>query len=410
MTKSRIVQWLLAAFVCTLAASAAASFHNWRVNEIYSSADGTIQFVEFREAFGTDGENFLAEHMLTVTRGNQTHTFTFPDNLPSGATANRYFIVATPGFASLGIVTPDYVVPNGFLFVDGGTLQYGASGTGIYGIGPVDTVSYGALPTDGITSIDRIGGQHPNSPTNFAGSSGTIGMPQTVSPQNGWWWNPAENGRGFFIERQGGNLFFAAYLYATDGSPLWTISAGPLTSSSTYNGTLQTFTGGQTLTGPYRSPAAGPSLDTLTLQFFDARHGLLTWIGGSVPIERFDYAGLGSPAIASAPQNGWWWNAAESGRGFSLEVQGATLFVAGYMYDSTGFPVWYVSVGTLSAAGTYQGTWMQFANGQTITGAYRPPTLVNANAGALTVQFADAQNATLTLPDGRAIPLTRFRF
>jgi hypothetical protein len=72
--------------------------------------------------------------------------------------------------------------------------------------------------------------------------------------------------------------------------------------------------------------------------------------------------------------------------------------------------VWYLSVGTLNASGTYQGSWMQFANGQTIAGPYRPPALVNGNVGALTLQFSDATHGTMTLPDGRAIALVRFAF
>ncbi|MCM2326529.1 MAG: hypothetical protein NDI88_01435, partial [Lysobacter sp.] len=32
-------------------------------------------------------------------------------------------------------------------------------------------------------------------------------------PETGWWWNPAEDGRGFSLEVQGNNIFFAAFLY-----------------------------------------------------------------------------------------------------------------------------------------------------------------------------------------------------
>ena len=37
------------------------------------------------------------------------------------------------------------------------------------------------------------------------------------APQTGWWWNPAESGRGFSIESSGNNLFMAAYLYDVSG-------------------------------------------------------------------------------------------------------------------------------------------------------------------------------------------------
>ena len=41
---------------------------------------------------------------------------------------------------------------------------------------------------------------------------------------------------------------------------------------------------------------------------------------------------------------------------------------------------------------------------------YKPAALVNANVGTVRIQFSDTQNARLTLPDGRTIPITRFRF
>ncbi len=410
MPKSLTFHGLLVALLWGVAAVANASFHEWRVHELYSNADGTIQFIEFHEIAGADGEQFVADHTIKSTQGMVSHVFTLRADLPSGATANRYFLVATQGFANLGIVAPDYVIPDGFLFVDGGTLQYGGMNSSPYPTGPVDSINYPALPTDGTTSIDRNAVPQANSPTNFAGATGAIGTTVAVSPQTGWWWNPVESGRGFFVERQGTRLFFAAYLYADTGNALWTISVGPMASSSTYQGMLLMFAGGQTLAGPYQAPTPGPSLGAISLQFSDATHATLTWPGGTVPIQRFDYAGLATPVLAGAPETGWWWNAAESGRGFSLEVQGSTLFIAGYMYDVTGNPIWYISVGTMTNAGLYQGNWMQFANGQTLTGPYRPPSVVSGNVGALTLQFSDRQNGMLTLPDNRMIPITRFPF
>lgn len=404
MRTSRDIRWLVVVLLWSLAAAANASFHFWRINELYSNADGTIQFIEFREIAGANGENFLADHTLVGSGG----TFTFPTDLPSFNTARKTFIVGTQGFANLGIVAPDYIIPTGFLSVGGGTLQYGAMPSDPYGGGPVDVVSYPALPTDGTSSIDRNGTLQTNSPMNFAGTIGTIAAAAPVSPQTGWWWNASESGRGFFIERQGANLVIAGYLYADDGRALWVLSGGPMTGSSAYSGSLLTFSGGQSLTGPYQAPVAAPSLGTLSLQFSDSTHGTLTWPGGTVAIERFPYAA--PPLIAGAPENGWWWYAAENGRGFSLEVQGSVLFIAGYMYDTAGNPIWYLSVGTMSSGSLYQGPWTQFAGGQALAGPYRPPTQVNANVGALTIQFSDAQNGMMTLPDGRMIPITRLRF
>lgn len=227
-------------------------------------------------------------------------------------------------------------------------------------------------------------------------------------PQPGWWWNADQNGRGFTIEVRGNNLFMAGYLYADDGRATWLVSGGAMTNVSTYSGPLMAFGGGQTLTGAYK-PNAPTNLNvgTITLQFSDASHGTLTWPGGTIPIERFPF-GSGTPSFQ--PESGWWWNEAENGRGFAIEVQGNRLFMAGYMYDSSGNPIWYVSSDIMTSPTLYQGSWLQFANGQTLTGSYQPPSQPPASVGAVTLQFTSATTAILTLPDGRQIPLTRFLF
>jgi len=55
----------------------------------------------------------------------------------------------------------------------------------------------------------------------------------------------------------------------------------------------------------------------VTLLFSDAIHGTLIWPGGTVPIQRFNILpnGLNLTEQANQPENGWWWNPNESGRG-----------------------------------------------------------------------------------------------
>ena len=236
---------------------------------------------------------------------------------------------------------------------------------------------------------------------------------QPQAPQTGWWWNPAEAGRGFSLEVRGNNLFFASYLYDASGRSTWYAATGATSlDGALFNGRLLAFANGQTLTGAYRAP--GPAVDggALTLAFNDATHGVLSWPGGSLPIERFNFAanGLAAAPLAAQPENGWWWNAQEGGRGFFLEWQGPNAFVAGYMYDAVGSPLWYASFATTPDVRAFDGVWTQFANGQTLTGAYRPAAPVSPSVGALGIRFQDAANATLTLPDGRQVPIARFRF
>jgi hypothetical protein len=60
-----------------------------------------------------------------------------------------------------------------------------------------------------------------------------VTVPAAVScnpqpPQTGWWWNPAEGGRGFTIEARGNLLFMAAFHYDTRGRATWNYAGGPM--------------------------------------------------------------------------------------------------------------------------------------------------------------------------------------
>jgi virginiamycin B lyase len=238
---------------------------------------------------------------------------------------------------------------------------------------------------------------------------------QTITPATGYWLNPNASGSGFVIEVQGSKMFMAGFLYAANGEATWVGSVGAMSSPTQYNGSLITFSGGQTLSGPYVPPVEGAnSPGNITITFTDDSHASLTWPGGTIPIQRFDIVPGGSTAVqpATNPETGWWYNPNESGRGFAIEVQNNHMYFAGYMYDNSGNPTWYLAYGPMDATNLslFQGEWTTFANGQTLTGAYVAPIQNNAMAGAVTLQFTNAYTATLTLPDSRQIPLIRFAF
>jgi hypothetical protein len=191
-------------------------------------------------------------------------------------------LFATQGFANLGIVTPDYIIPAGFIPVSGGTINYAG----------VSSVSFPALPVASNSAIGSNGVAKTPAPTNFAGAIGTLQSTASFTPQAGFWYNPAEGGRGYVIE-----------------------------------------------------------------------------------------------------------------------IHGSTLFIGGFMYDANGNAIWYASGPAAMVSGTtYTNVWQQYGGGQTLTGVYKPSAVVNANAGALTIQFTSATDGTLTLPTGIQIPITRFPF
>jgi cytochrome c553 len=241
-----------------------------------------------------------------------------------------------------------------------------------------------------------------------------LSTPPPPVPQAGYWYNPAEGGRGFTIEENttSGNIFFATYLYTASGSPTW-YAAGPAKVTGTaFSQTLEAFSGGQTLTGTYQTPTQSTGPGSVSITFSDTSHGTLTWPEGTIPIQRYEFTpgGLSATPPATQPQAGYWWNPAEGGRGYTIEVQNNIAFIAAYMYDSNGNSVWYASgPAALTGNNTYQGNWTTYTGGQTLTGTYQAPS-GTAAAGSLTIQFTSPTAATLTLPDGRQIPIERYVF
>lgn len=231
-------------------------------------------------------------------------------------------------------------------------------------------------------------------------------------PQTGWWYNPAEGGRGYSIEARGNRLFFAAFHYDASGRATWNFAGGPTSiDGSLFTAEFLAASGGQTLTGPYRTPNLA-NAGAISLAFSDGARGTMTWPGGTVAIERqaFVPEGLTAPAQSGRPESGWWWNPEESGRGFFIEWQNGFADVAGYLYDASGNPTWVISVVPTANPMRLAGNWWTFAGGQAMGGPYRPATRTSDNAGSLAIDFSSTTRATLTLPDGRRIPLERQAF
>ena len=157
---------------------AAAFGHLWEITEVYSNADGSVQFIElFSEA---PTETFVTGTFLR-SEGNDLR-FDFPTDL-SGSTLNRYLLVATAAFAGQpGAVAPDFVMPDGFVRTSGDTIGFWSDGS--YFTPPflqnsLDLGGAMPLPLDGILALVRdhdstLIGTAVNSPTNFAGQGGSL--------------------------------------------------------------------------------------------------------------------------------------------------------------------------------------------------------------------------------------------
>jgi hypothetical protein len=153
----------------------AANFHLWQIKEIYSNADGSVQFIELFTT--SDGQTVLTGHQIVASSGDEEVTFTFPADLV-GSTTSKHLLIATPGFAALpGAVTPNYTLP--CLFFDPA-----ATSITIDFVGADDVTFAGAsLPTDGTNSLTDTNLPGPqnlqssaSSPRNFAGATGALAL------------------------------------------------------------------------------------------------------------------------------------------------------------------------------------------------------------------------------------------
>jgi hypothetical protein len=156
--------------------SAQATFHVWAVTELYSSPDGSVQFVKLINNSAFTTEYFLGGHVITCTGPpGVSNTFTFPTNLPAISTLNKTFLIGTANLATLpGGVTPDYVFTNQgpFLFLNNGVTNT---------VGIVNSIevraAYTNLPSDGVLSLKGLGSSlvaATNSPRNFSDQSNSI--------------------------------------------------------------------------------------------------------------------------------------------------------------------------------------------------------------------------------------------
>ena len=371
-----------------VAGSAQAAFHLWKIDEIYSNADGSVQFVELAALSG--GQQFLAGQTITSEQiGASTRSFQFPANLP-GDTANKTFLIGTQGYAALGIAAPDYIVPNGFLFTTNGTVNFA---------GGVHVVSYASLPTTGGLSINASGATAANSPKNFAGATGSI--PAATTPLNYsdmWWAGSAENGWGMSIQQHGNIPFVAIYVYDSSGKPTWYVLP-----AGSWNAGFTTFTGAlyQPTSAPLNNytPAqfvVGTSPGTATVNFTSSSTATLQYtingVSGQKSLLRQEFGSGTSPLTVG---DMWWAGSTQDGWGINLVQHAGIVFGVWYTYGPDGKPTWYVLPNGSWNGNTYSGPFYSTTGSAWLGATYNPNQLAVTAAGTLGFSFTDANNATM---------------
>jgi len=395
-----VIRGLLGIVFALVANAAWATFHTYQIQQIFSNADGTIQYVVLHEVLGFSGQQFLVGHALFATPAmGMTQVFNFPNDLPSNNTGGTHALIATQGFAALGIVTPDYVVPNGFIPLSG-MINYAM----------VDQVTYAGLPTDGIHAIDRNGVMIPNLATNFAGNSASVSAVSSVNYQGLWWASPAgsESGWGINFAHQGDTIFASWFTYDLTGKGMWLVMTAPKTVPNTYSGSLYTTTGPAFNAAPFNpAQVAATAVGVGTLTFSDANNGNFAYtvngIAQNKAITRQVFGTLpscatatGSLAAATNYQDLWWAVPAgsESGWGINFTHQGDTIFATWFTYDLDHTPMWLVVTAPKTAPGVYSGTLYRTTGPAFNALPFNPANVMATAVGVATFTFSDGNNAT----------------
>jgi len=419
-------RWMLASALALVATVVSADFHTFKIEQIFSNSSGTVQFILLHEAQGMNSENNWMGHALTSTHLGTTQTYTFRSNLPGavcdpyygcegGGTADSRVLVGTQGFADLHLITPDFVVPNGFLAVDGGTINYAG----------VDQVTYGALPTDGVTAIDRNGATMPNIATNFFQQSISVKSAATVDLNQhgltGSWYEAATGGQGFEVEvfanpsSGAGSTFVSWFTYDTviggaERQRWYTAQGQVVTGQPNAALTIYRNTGGNFNAPPVTNAQV---VGTATLSFDTCSSGQLAYTftdgtarTGTIPLTRLTQ-NVTCSTTTSYPTNAdfalsgnWFGGAATSGQGFTVEVNSSSgaFFAAWYTYMPNGTAAgqrWY----TAQAAFTPGLRSMPVTIYETTGGVFdtpTPPGQKTAPVGTGTMAFQSCSAATFS--------------
>ena len=191
----RAIRRIVFVAMLALCGDALATFHLFVIDQVFSNADGTVQYVVYVQSPPSNDEHEWMGHSLVSVHDGVTRALVYPSNLPSRLTRNKRVLVATQAFADLGLVAPDFIMPSGFLGTGSGHLKC------------CDDLDYAytALPVDGKTALNAARAGVPAVATNFAGATAPVsvaagGLDQNQHGLSGSWYEPATSGQGFEVE------------------------------------------------------------------------------------------------------------------------------------------------------------------------------------------------------------------
>jgi uncharacterized protein (TIGR03437 family) len=271
----------------------------WFLGAVFDSIDRLpYSFLDTHQpAFqGSPGENLRGKPALqTLTQANRSST---PQTVPASgwwynpsAPGTYYVVEAENGVIDLGILSystkgdPQWSLvrcvqrPGGDYvgtaeqYTGGRALNQAATPPTAIVDGPTVTLIFNSAATATL----QIGTQ--SVPIQRYQFSNQWASPMLNAPRAGWWDQPVQSGRGYFLEVQGNTLFVGALLYSSSGQPTWLTATGPVNEDGTFSSTVMACS-----TASTQAPVCTPTTNTLKLVFSSPWHATLT-IGQEPPVE-----------------------------------------------------------------------------------------------------------------------------
>ena len=381
----------------------------FQISQVYSNDDGRVQFVMVHDSGRNDcdaNEAAWSGLSLVSTGSGPQHTYVFPANLPTCKTSGRNILIATQTFASLGLVTPDYVIPDGFAQIPGGTLTFAG----------ISSVTYTALPSDGTHAIDAAGTVIQNQAINLAGAAASV-VPANIPPAaslnfEGLFYNaPAESEAGWGINftHQGDVIFATWFTYDINGRAWWLTMSAERAAANTYAGKLYETRGPAFNSVPF-DPAAVTvaEVGSGTLTFADVDHGMFHYTVNGVEqtksLVRQMFGTAPKCAFGAQPDlslatnyQDLWWAAppgVESGWGVNFTHQDDVIFATWFTYDFDGKPLWLSATARKTTPGVYTGTLYRTTGPAFSAMPWDKTALKLTQVGDLTLTFVNGNSAS----------------
>ena len=377
---------------------------------------GTRLYVASVQTLTGAGANVVTVYDLDTGLSVGNISFNAPPTWIAMNPAGTRLYVALPALDQVAVVDTSSHAVLGSIATGSNTapasLNVHPNGTRLY----VQLAQTGDLAVYDTTNLARVAtvdygagnGAYGNWITPLAGAPGG----NIPGPLSGLWWNHDENGWGIHFTQRGNVIFAAWYTYDGSGNPKWYVASNcTLPPNVSGDATAGTCSGAlYQVTGPrFFGVNFDPSQNVVSqvgqiqLAFSGTDAGSMSYtVNGqsrTVAIERQVFrTGSVRPVVDFTDL---WWNPNESGWGMAITQQYDVMFLAWYVYNDSGQPVWYVASNcavnsnNMGCSGTLYRT-----TGPAFGPAFDPSQIHVFEAGTVSLAFSNGNNGTLSYTVG----------